>query len=346
MDTSQLREIEDAAIRDAVKRQEELGLHVISDGEFRRGAYAEFFTSSGISGLSMIVTDEDRGFTADKTHGHRMARRIPRVADRIRWNGPTNARDFAFVKSLTNETCKMTLPGPAYIHYRSGRANISREIYPDLDGFWSDLVQAYHQEMQSLHEVGCTYLQLDDTAVVKLGDPTVQRLLHERGDDWKALLNCYVEVTNSVVAGAPNGMTIGIHLCRSGQVEWQSSTGYDPIADKLFNEMNIDVYFLEYDTARCGTFEPLRLVPKGKTIVLGLIGSRIEELESIDFLKRRVEDASRYIDGDQLAISPKCGFSVGIFEDKERSIRLEQDKLALTVAAADEIWGSHGPMRA
>ena len=304
------------------------------------------FTSSGITGLSMIVTDEDRGFTADKTHGHRMARRIPRVADRIRWNGPTNARDFAFVNSLTNETCKMTLPGPAYIHYRSGRANISREVYPDLDGFWSDLVRAYHQEMQSLHEAGCTYLQLDDTAVVKLGDPTVQQLLHERGDDWKALLNCYVEVTNAVVAGAPNGMTIGIHLCRSGQVEWQSSTGYGPIADKLFNEMNIDTYFLEYDTARCGTFEPLTLVPKGKTIVLGLIGSRIEELESIDFLKRRVEDASRYIDGDQLAISPKCGFSVGIFEDKERSIRVEHDKLALTVAAADAIWGSHGPMRA
>jgi len=344
INAAQLRAIEDGEIRDVVRMQEDLGLEVITDGEFRRGTYSDSFTSSGISGIATIVTEETQGFAPDKTYGHRMARRIPRVVDRIRWKGPDNARDVEFLKSLTEKTCKVTLPGPAYIHYRAGRANISREVYPDLEDYWSDLVHAYHLEMRSLREAGCTYLQLDDTAVVKLGDPLVQQLLSERGDDWKGLLNTYIDVTNRVVAGVPVGMTVGIHLCRSGQVEWQSATGYDPIADKLFNALNIDIYFLEYDSARCGTFEPLSLVPKGKTIVLGLVGSRTAELESTKFLEHRIEEASRYIDIDQLAISPKCGFSTGVFEDKERSIKLQREKLALVVTTADAIWGSHGPL--
>jgi methionine synthase II (cobalamin-independent) len=345
IDAAQLRAIEDGAILDAVRMQEDLGLEVITDGEFRRGTYSDSFTTSGISGVATIMTEENQGFAPDKTHGHRMARRIPRVVERIRWKGPDNARNLQFLKSLTGKTCKVTLPGPAYIHYRAGRANISREAYPDLDDYWSDLVHAYHLEMRSLREAGCAYLQLDDTAVVKLGDPLVQQLLRERGDDWEVLLDTYIDVINRVVAGLPDGMTVGIHLCRSGQVEWQSTTGYDPIADKLFNALNIDIFFLEYDSGRCGTFEPLSLVPKGKTIVLGLVGSRTAELESKKFLESRIEEASRYIDIDQLAISPKCGFSTGVFEDKDRSINLQWEKLALVVTAADAIWGSHGAVR-
>src|SRR5215470_9531276 len=197
LDHQGLRAIEDAAVRSVVKLQEEIGLKVVTDGEFRRGTYSDSFTSAGISGVEIKLTEE-QGWTHSQSHGHRMARRIPAVVDRITWKGPQNAEDFRFLKSLTSRTPKVTLPGPAYIHYRAGRANISREVYPDLDAYWSDLVSAYHLEMRSLHEAGCTYLQLDDTAVIKLGDPLVQELLRERGDDWKVLLDTYIEVTNAV----------------------------------------------------------------------------------------------------------------------------------------------------
>ena len=180
------------------------------------------------------------------------------MVDRIAWTGPQNADDFAYLKSLTSRTPKITLPGPCYIHYRAGRANISRDVYPDLDSFWSDLVEAYAQEMQSLADAGCTYLQLDETSLVKLGDPRARELLKERGDDWRDLLKTYIGVVNAVVAGAPRGMTVGIHICRSQDPSWQANVGYDPIAEAMFNDMKVGIYFLEYDNARAGGFEPLR----------------------------------------------------------------------------------------
>src|SRR5499433_1876159 len=197
----ELRASEDEAIRNVVQLQVDVGLKVITDGEFRRGTYSDSFTSSGISGVSIELT-EDTGYVSSATHGHRMARRIPKVVDRIQWKGPQNAADFRFLKSLTdrtpNLTPKITLPGPCYIHYRAGRANISREAYPDLDAFWSDLVAAYTQEMRSLADVGCTYLQIDETSLVKLVDPRVRALLKERGDDWSDLLRAYVAAVNAV----------------------------------------------------------------------------------------------------------------------------------------------------
>src|SRR5262245_15943027 len=178
LDHDGLAAIEDAAIRDVVALQEELGLQVVTDGEFRRGTYSDSFTSSGISGVTIELT-EPEGWSASASHGHRMARRIPRVVDRIEWKGPQNAGDFRYLKSATRRTPKITLPGPCYIHYRAGRRNISREVYPDLDTFWADLVEAYHREMQSLAEAGCTYLQIDETSLIKLGDPRVRDLLAE-----------------------------------------------------------------------------------------------------------------------------------------------------------------------
>src|SRR3954466_8338180 len=289
LDREGLTAVENEAIRNVVKLQEDVGLEVVTDGEFRRGTYSDSFTRSGITGVSIEMT-EDRGFTKSETHGHRMARRIPKVVDRIAWKGPQNAADFRFLKSATTKTPKITLPGPCYIHYRAGREHIDRDVYPNLDTFWSDLVQAYIQEMRSLAEAGCTYLQIDETSLVKLGAPRVRQLLRERGDTWRDLLSIYIGVINAVAAGAPDGMTVGIHICRSQDPSWQADVGYDPIADAIFNDIKLGIYYLEYDNARAGTFEPLRAVPKGKRVVLGLVSTKTAELESADFLKRRIEE--------------------------------------------------------
>jgi 5-methyltetrahydropteroyltriglutamate--homocysteine methyltransferase len=337
-----LRAVEDDAIRDVVRLQEDVGLQIVTDGEFRRGTYSDSFTQSGISGVSIEMTEE-RGFSKSETHGHRMARRIPKVVDRITWNGPQNAGDFRFLKTVTTKTPKITLPGPCYIHYRAGREHISPEVYPDLDAFWSDLVQAYVQEMRSLADAGCTYLQIDETSLVKLGDPRVRQLLRERGDNWRDLLRTYIGVINAVAAGAPAGMTVGIHICRSQDPSWQADVGYDPIAGPLFNDIKIGIYFLEYDNPRAGTFEPLGSLPRGKFVVLGLVASKVADLESADLLKRRIEEASRYVRLEQLALSPQCGFSTSASEHLGMSEAQERAKLTRIVEVAGDVWGEVGP---
>lgn len=337
IDAVALRAAEDAAIRDAVALQEEVGLPVITDGEFRRHTYSDSFTTAGLSGVVVALT-EDEGWRPSDAHGHRMARRIPKVTGRIAWRSG-NAADFAFLRGATSRTAKITLPGPAYIHYRTGREHISRDAYPDLDAFWSDLVAAYHQELRSLAAAGCRYLQIDETALVKLGDPRVRQLLRDRGDDWQDLLRIYVDAINAVVAAAPPEMKIAIHVCRSQDPSWQADTGYDPIADALFNRIAIDTYLLEYDNPRSGTFEPLRLLPKGKQVVLGLVASRSETLETADLLKRRIEEAARYVSLDQLGLSPHCGFSTSARPADETAMRLQRAKLKLVVDVAREMWG-------
>jgi methionine synthase II (cobalamin-independent) len=339
LDRGGLRAIEDDAISGVVRLQEDLGLDVITDGEFRRGTYSDSFTSAGISGVRIERT-EDEGWTRSQSHGHRMARRIPAVVGRIAWKGPQNAEDFRFLKSLTKRTPKITLPGPCYIHYRAGRANIGRDVYPDLDTFWSDLVEAYAKEMRSLADAGCSYLQIDETSLVKLGDPRVRQLLTERGDDWRDLLRTYIAAVNAVVAAAPDGMAVGIHVCRSQDPSWQADAGYDPIAEPLFNEMKVGTYFLEYDNARAGTFAPLRAVPAGKFVVLGLVASRVSEVESAEFLERRIEHASRYIKLEQLGLSPQCGFSTSAAEHVAVTEEVEKAKLARVVEVARQVWGT------
>jgi 5-methyltetrahydropteroyltriglutamate--homocysteine methyltransferase len=333
-----LRAVEDAAITEVVRMQEDVGLEVVTDGEFRRGTYSDSFTSSGIGGVSIALTEE-AGWTRSQTHGHRTARRIPKVTGRIEWKGPHNARDFEFLRSVTRRTAKVTLPGPCYIHYRAGRDNISRDVYPDLDAFWSDLVKAYHQEMRSLANAGCTYLQIDETSLVKLGDWRAQVLLEERGDDWRDLLKTYVAVINAVAESAPEGLTLGIHICRSQDPSWQADVGYEPIASSIFEDLGLSTYFLEYDNARAGSFEPLRLVPRGKHVVLGLVASKVDRLESADELQRRIEEASRFIPLAQLSLSPQCGFSTSAREHAGVSETMERDKLGRIVEVARKVWG-------
>ncbi len=338
IDATALRAIEDQAIREVVALQESVGLEVLTDGEFRRGTYSDSFTTQGIRGLSVELT-EPEGWKRSSTHGNRMARRVPRVVERIQWNGPQNARDFTYLKSLTTRTGKITLPGPGYIHYRAGREHISRDIYPDLDAFWSDLVNAYHQEMRSLAEAGCNYLQIDETSLVKLGDPRVRELLAARGDNWQELLRIYIDAVNAVIAGAPSGMTVGVHVCRSQDPSWQAAIGYEPIAQAMFQQMNTGIYFLEYDDPRSGSFEPLRLLPKDKKVVLGLLHSRKPELETLEFLQDRIREASRYANLDQLAISPQCGFATGVYLGDDSAIAAQHAKLARVVETAQAVWG-------
>jgi 5-methyltetrahydropteroyltriglutamate--homocysteine methyltransferase len=340
IDAAALRAAEDEAIRAVVALQEEAGLEVMTDGEYRRHTYSDSFTTSGISGIKIELTEED-GWRASATHGHRMARRIPAVEARIEWRGPQNAADFAFTQGLTERTVKVTLPGPAYIHYRAGRAHISRQVYPDLDKFWSDLVKAYHQEMRSLADAGCRYLQIDETSLVKLGDERVRRLLAERGDDWRDLLRVYVEVLNAVAAGAPRGMAVAIHICRSQDPSWQATASYEPIAEAIFGKLAIGSYLLEWDGPRAGSFEPLRHLPRGKRVVLGLLAATAPVLETAEALTRRIEEASRYTPLDQLGLSPHCGFSTSAQSVEPARYELQRQKLALVVAVARQVWGTN-----
>lgn len=337
-DPAKLRAAEDAAIRDTVQRQEALGLQPVTDGEFRRDTYSDSFTTAGLRGVKVTLTEEE-GWRASGTHGNRMARRIPRVVERIAWKGGGNARDFAFLKGVTQATPKITLPGPAYIHYRTGREHISREVYPDLDAFWADLVAAYHAELAALATAGCTYVQFDETSLVKLGDPRAQALLYARGDDWRRLLPRYVEAINAVVAGAPKEMRIAIHVCRSQDPSWQATASYEPIADAMFNGINIGAYFLEWDTPRAGSFEPLRHMPKGKRVVLGLVSSRAKALEDGDMLKRRIDEAARHAPLEQLGLSPHCGFSTSARDADPELYELQWQKLARVVEVARAVWG-------
>jgi 5-methyltetrahydropteroyltriglutamate--homocysteine methyltransferase len=339
IDAAALRLAEDGAIGDIVRLQEEIGLEMVTDGEYRRGTYSDLLTDSEFSGIRVVRT-EDEGWSASATHGHRTARRIPAVEARVESNGTKNAADFAFTNSLTNRTVKITLPGPAYVHYRAGRANISRDVYPDLDAFWSDIVTAYVNELQALAGAGCTYVQLDETSLVKLGDPRAQELLAARGDDWRDLLRIYIDVINELLARAPEGMTIAMHVCRSQDERWQADTSYEPIADALFNRCRIGSYLLEWDGPRAGSFEPLRHLPAGKRVVLGLISSKSAEVERNDEIKRRVEQASRYTPLERLALSPQCGFATGAKAFDAASYERQRRKLAIAVDVAREIWGT------
>ncbi len=336
---AELRADEDREIVSLVSRQQELGLPVCTDGELRRGTYSDAFTTSGITGVTAEYVGLGDFAYSDGQGGTRTAR-VPVVRDKIRWAESDNAQNFAFLKSLaTSAQPKMTLPGPCYIYQRAGRANISSDAYPSLDGFWADLIAAYHAEMQSLYDAGCRYLQLDDTAIAKLVDPKIQRGLTERGDDWHKLLDIYTHAINAVIEGAPPAMTIGVHLCRGNQAgHWQASGGYDPVSEALFQRLKAKFYFLEFDSPRAGTFEPLRVLPDDKIVVLGLVSTKVAELEDADLLKRRIEEASNYVPLDRLALSPQCGFSSS---EPGNLLTIEQQfaKVARIVEVARDVWG-------
>lgn len=335
----EVRRAEDDAIKQAVALQLELGLSSITDGEYRRYAYSDSFTIDVFTGVK-IGSTEDRNWTYSDAQGQKTEGRVPIVVDRLEWSGPVNVDNFEFVKRIAGTGLpKVTLPGPCYIHFRSGRDNISSDIYPDLDAFWQDLVEAYVKEIDALYAAGCRYIQLDETSIAKLGDPKIREGLEKRGDQWDDLLEIYTDVINEIVRRAPQDLSLGMHLCRGNKGgSWQAATGYDDVAAKLFRKLEVQFYFLEYDSPRAGGFEPLREVPDNKTVILGLVSTKSSALEQVDSVKQRLEAAAEYVDMDRLGISPQCGFA-SLDSGNPISFDDQAAKIRLVVDLAREYWG-------
>ena len=340
IDREALAAAEDAAIKQALALQERVGLKLATDGEFRRRSYHSFFYRQlGDLSIDMIGGEQAKGGTETGMTGERGSQPIALINSRVQWKRPINVPDFSFVAANTTLTPKITIPGPCALHFRGGDAAVLASAYKDLDQFWDDLVEAFGRELDALAEAGCRYVQIDETAFAKFGDPEVQAALKSRGDDWSALIDKYVAVTNGVLKDAPPGMRIGIHLCRGNRGgQWHAEGSSDDVAEQLFNALNIQFYFLEYDTPRAGTFAPLRLVPAHKTVVLGIVSTKTPQMESKDALKKRIEEAARVLDLDQLAISPQCGFA-SIDTGNPITPEAQEQKLRLVVELAREIWG-------
>ena len=335
---AELRVAENEAIRDFVALQERLGFLTVTDGEFRRSTYTANFTTDGLTGVTASQIGEGAWAYTD-AKGNKERARIPQVHARIKWNNSPNAADFAELAKMTRVMPKITLPGPCYIHFRAGRKGISRDAYPDLADFWSDLVEAYDVEMKKLAEAGCRYVQLDETSIAKLGDEKIRNELSARGDDWEKLCGTYVDVINAIVAKAPKDMRIGLHLCRGNRMgHWQAEGGYDLVAEKLFRDCAVEFYFLEYDSERAGSFEPLRALPSHKSVVLGILSTKVAELETGDFIRSRIGDCARVVDLERLALSPQCGFSSSEKGNTIMSYDRAVEKLARVVEVAQKVW--------
>ena len=334
----ELRSIEDDAIRDVVQKQEEVGLRSVTDGEFRRASWHMDFIY-GLSGIEKAPNDMKVEFhNAEGTIEFTPA--ALKVEGRIGLKQAIFGEDFEYLKALTTSTTpKLTIPSPSMVHYRGGRAAINESVYPDLDAFWEDLTAAYAEEVRALGALGCTYLQFDDTSLAYLNDPRQREHVASLGGDAEHQHETYIRNINRALAQRPEGMTITTHMCRGNfRSSWVAEGGYDFVAEALFNELDVDGFFLEYDDPRSGGFEPLRFVPEDKTVVLGLVTTKRGELESKDTLKRRIEEASRFVDIDQLCLSPQCGFSSTV-EGNALTHEQQWAKLRLIVETAEEVWG-------
>lgn len=334
----ELKQIEDESIRDVVRMQEDVGLQSATDGEFRRASWHMDFIYQ-LEGISKAEDDLVVHFhNAEGDLDYTPA--ALKVDGKIDLHEPTFGEDFTFLKdTVTNATPKLTIPSPSMVHYRGGAAAIDPEIYPDKDRFWSDLTAAYAKQVQMVHELGCTYLQFDDTSLAYLNDPNQRKMMSDRGEDAQHLHEAYIRHINEALADKPEGIRITTHMCRGNfRSSWVAEGGYDFVAEALFGELGVDGFFLEYDDARSGGFEPLRFVPKGKLVVLGLVTTKRGELEEKDQLKRRIEEASQFVDVDQLCLSGQCGFS-STAEGNNVTFDEQVAKLERIVEVADEVWG-------
>jgi 5-methyltetrahydropteroyltriglutamate--homocysteine methyltransferase len=337
IDADELRGIEDEAIRDVVAKQEDVGLESATDGEFRRASWHMDFIYQlgGVTRASDNMKVEFHNaegtieFTPAALH----------VDAPIALQEPIFARDFEFLKScVSSATPKLTIPSPSMVHYRGGRAAIAEEVYPDLDEFWSDLTDAYADQVRAIGELGCTYLQFDDTSLAYLNDPEQREHVRSIGGDAEHQHETYIRHINEALEGRPEGMAVTTHMCKGNfRSSWVAEGGYDFVAEALFGELDVDGFFMEWDDERSGGFEPLRFVPKGKVVVLGLVTTKRGELESQDQLKRRIEEATQYVDLDQLCLSPQCGFSSTV-EGNNLSAEQQAAKLRLVVEVAEEVW--------
>ncbi|MBS0638654.1 MAG: 5-methyltetrahydropteroyltriglutamate--homocysteine S-methyltransferase [Proteobacteria bacterium] len=330
-----LRVVEDRCVATAIAKQESLGLRAATDGEYRR-AYWHYDFVSGLDGVEIYEPEEKIQFKGGVPLTHKL-----RVNGRIAWTKPIMVDHFRFLaEHVQTALPKQTIPAPSVVHFRGGRDAIDRAAYPTLEPFFHDLGEAYHKAVGAFGAAGCRYLQLDEVNIAYLCDPEQIAGLKARGEHVENLLGIYATMLNRAIAGKTDGMTISMHLCRGNfRSTWVASGGYEPVAEVLFNQIDADAYFMEYDTDRAGGFEPLRFVPRGKKIVvLGLVTSKSGALETKDELKRRIDAASKYLPLEQLALSPQCGFA----STEEGNTLTEQEqwaKLALCVEVAREVWG-------
>lgn len=335
--SDELRAVEDRCIRDAVRLQESAGMQAVTDGEFRRAFWhVDFLT--GFDGIEWTHSDYAVSFKGEGgATAHTSSMLV--VNGKVRRSRPIMVDHFKFLKSATSRTAKFCIPSPAYMHMRGGRKVIDPKTYPDVSEFWSDIVAGYRAEVDDLANAGCTYLQLDDVSFACLCDDTIQDQVAKDGENPVALASLYADVINAITAGRDGSLTVTMHTCRGNAMSmWMAEGGYDPVAEILFGKVDVDGFFLEYDSERAGGFEPLRFVPKNKKVVLGLVSTKVPQLESKDDLKRRIDAAAKFVPLENLCLSPQCGFASShhgnrITEDIERR------KLALIVEVAAEVWG-------
>jgi 5-methyltetrahydropteroyltriglutamate--homocysteine methyltransferase len=338
IEDDELREVEDDAIREVVRMQEDVGLQSATDGEFRRSSWHMDFIYQ-LGGVRKVQDHLTVRFHSDEGDIE-FTPSAAQVAERITLREPIFADAFRFLQDqVTTAKPKLTIPSPSMVHYRGGRAAIDEDVYPDLDEFWNDLTDAYADEVRAIGELGCTYLQFDDTSLAYLNDPEQREHVRSIGGDAEHQHETYIRHINEALAGRPAGMAVTTHMCRGNfRSSWVAEGGYDFVAEALFNELDVDGFFMEWDDARSGGFEPLRFVPEGKVVVLGLVTTKRGELESKDDLKRRIQEASQYVDVDQLCLSPQCGFSSTV-EGNKLTREQQADKLRLVVETAREVWG-------
>jgi 5-methyltetrahydropteroyltriglutamate--homocysteine methyltransferase len=344
MGADELRDVEDAAIREVVRRQREVGLRSATDGEFRRESWHMDFIYQ-LGGIRKVQDDTIRVAFHNERRRYEWAPPSAHVVAPLTLEHTIFGEAFTFLAGTVaaagrGVTPKLTIPSLSMVHYRGGRSAIDASVYPDLDAFWADLAATYAEEVRRLYDLGCRYLQLDDTSLAYMNDPAQRRHVVEIGGDPEHQHELYIANINRALAGRPADLAVTTHMCRgNNQSMWAAEGGYDFVAEALFNELEVDGFFCEWDDERSGGFEPLRFVPKGKRVVLGLVTTKRGELESKDDLKRRIEDAARFVDVDQLCLSPQCGFS-STKEGNDLTQEQQWAKLALIVETAQEVWDS------
>jgi len=329
---------EDECILEAIRWQESLGLKVVTDGEFRRESWRLGFVSK-VAGFARADAVGNVDLQRDDAGNVMRIGSAPVAVTRIRRTGPIVADEVAFSLRNTKRTVKATIPAPSYLHYPRGRNCVDRDVYPELEQFFADVVDVYVQELHALHAAGGRYLQIDEVAQTLLCDQKLRDAVRARGDDAEKLIDLYIDLINRVVRERPAGMTVGVHMCRGNAMgRWVAEGGYERIAEKSFSRLDVDAFFLEFDTERAGGFEPLRFVPKGKRVVLGLVSTKTPTLEDKNVLKRRIDAAARFVPLENLSISPQCGFAS---HEKGSALGFaeQEAKMRLVVDLATEVWG-------
>ena len=337
LSAKELRAVEDTAITEAIGKVESIGMQVVTDGEFRR----EYFHLDFLERLDGVTVSGNIEASSDAKEKVGFTPPTLRVTGKLRHVRNIQVEDFTFLKSRVTRTPKVSIPSPTMVHFRGGRAAIDIESYPDLDEFFEDLAQCYRDEVTALYEAGCRYIQMDDTNLAYLCDPKMRAAAVERGDDPNELPRTYARLINDVIDDRPDDLIVGVHLCRGNfQSTWFAQGGYDPVAEVLFNDMNVDAYFLEYDDERSGDFAPLRFVPPGKTVVLGIVSSKLPKLEQQSELIERINEAAKYMPIENMCLSTQCGFSSTVHGNKITA-NDQWAKLDLVVKTAREVWGDN-----